>query len=109
MGDALSSRAPGVRTPRTASTARLLCCALAVTMLGLAPAAAQTTGPSAGADSATQLLAQAAGSEVFRIAVPPTVTTSAATQVPLSIRVESSVATPRNSFLRVRGLPPTVS
>ena len=36
-------------------------------------------------------------------------TTSAATQVPLSIRVESSVPTPRNSFLRVRGLPPTVS
>ena len=55
------------------------------------------------------MLAQAAGSEVFRIAVPPTVTAGAATQVPLSIRVESSVPTPRNSFLRVRGLPPTVS
>ena len=54
-------------------------------------------------------LAQTAGAEMPRIAVLATVVAEAATQMPLQIRIAPTESIPRNSFLRLRGLPPTAS
>jgi hypothetical protein len=66
-------------------------------------------GCAAGRDAVPLRLAQAAGSESVRITVAPTITTGPATQIPLPIAIGPAAAAPRNSFLRVRGLPPMVS
>lgn len=44
-----------------------------------------------------------------RITAPATITAPAATQTPLAIRIAPPDAIPARSFLRLRGLPPTVS
>jgi hypothetical protein len=54
-------------------------------------------------------LVQAGGADFVQITVAPTVTAVSASQVPFSIRVGPVDVLPKNSFLRVRGLPPTVS
>jgi len=54
-------------------------------------------------------LAQVKASDAFRIIVAPTLTAAAPGKAPLAIAVSPSGALPRNCFLRVRGLPPTVS
>ncbi len=54
-------------------------------------------------------LVQAGGADFLQITVAPTVTAVSASQVPFSIRVGPVDVLPKNSFLRVRGLPPTVS
>lgn len=54
-------------------------------------------------------LAQTGGAEMPRIAVLATVVAEPATQMPLQIRIAPTEAIPRNSFLRLRGLPPTAS
>jgi hypothetical protein len=47
--------------------------------------------------------------EAPRIDVSPNIATSPVSQVPLPIRIDPSDALPKNSFLRLRGLPPAVS
>jgi hypothetical protein len=64
-------------------------------------------GCAAGREPAPLRLAQAAGSESVSITVAPTIAAGPATQIPLTIAI--GPAAPRNSFLRVRGLPPMVS
>jgi hypothetical protein len=54
-------------------------------------------------------LAQVTASDAFRIIVAPTLTAAAPGKASLAIAVSPSGALPRNCFLRVRGLPPTVS
>jgi TPR repeat protein len=54
-------------------------------------------------------LAQTGGAEMPRIAVLATVVAEPATQMPLQIRIAPTESIPRNSFLRLRGLPPTAS
>jgi hypothetical protein len=54
-------------------------------------------------------LAQAARTDSLGIAVAPTIAVGPASQAPLPIRIGAADAMPKNSFLRVRGLPPTVS
>jgi len=54
-------------------------------------------------------LAQAPRSDGVRLTVAPTIAAAPASQVPFAIRIAPADAMPRNSFLRVRGLPPTVS
>jgi hypothetical protein len=58
--------------------------------------------------SATQLV-QADPSENFRITVAPAILARSASQAALTIRVGPTAALPKNSFVRVRGLPPMVS
>ena len=54
-------------------------------------------------------LAQGSGSEALQLSVAPTTVAKAASQVSLAIAVGPPGAMPKNSFIRVRGLPPTVS
>jgi hypothetical protein len=54
-------------------------------------------------------LVQAAGTESVQITVAPIIAAGPASQAPLPIRISAPDALPRNSSLRVRGLPPTVS
>ena len=58
--------------------------------------------------SATQLV-QAGPAENLRIAVAQAILVQPASQAALTIRVGPTDALPKNSFVRVRGLPPTVS
>jgi hypothetical protein len=87
--------------------------AFALAALVVAAAAWAAAGPvhSEGSEQALQLhLVQAAGTEALQITVAPTIAASAASQAPLSIKIGGPPdALPKNSFLRVRGLPPTVS
>ncbi len=54
-------------------------------------------------------LAQGSGAQAPRIAVLSTVVAEPASQMPLQIRIAPTESIPRNSFLRLRGLPPTAS
>jgi hypothetical protein len=54
-------------------------------------------------------LAQSGGLQTPRIAVLSTVVAEPASQMPLQILIAPSESIPRNSFLRLRGLPPTAS
>jgi hypothetical protein len=63
-------------------------------------------GSAAAAEDPPALLAQ---QNAARITAPATVTATAATQTPLAIRIGPPDAVPQRSFLRLRGLPPTVS
>jgi hypothetical protein len=60
-----------------------------------------------GRDFAPQL-AQASPSDGLRITAASTITARAASQVALPIKVAPADALPRNTFVRVRGLPPAV-
>ncbi len=66
-------------------------------------------GCDAGREAAPRRLAQAAGSESLSITVAPTITAVPASQIPLPIRIGPTAGAPRNSFVRVRGLPPMIS
>lgn len=54
-------------------------------------------------------LAQGGGAQAPRIAVLSTVVAEPASQMPLQIRIAPADAIPKNSFVRLRGLPPTAS
>lgn len=54
-------------------------------------------------------LAQGTGAQSPRIAVLATVVAQPASQMPLQIGIAPTESIPRNSFLRLRGLPPTAS
>ena len=58
--------------------------------------------------SATQLV-QASPAETLHITVAQAILAQPASQAALPIRVGPTDALPKNSFVRVRGLPPTVS
>jgi hypothetical protein len=53
--------------------------------------------------------AHAQASQQPAITLPPAISAEAATQAALPIRVTPADAVPRNSFVRVRGLPPTAA
>jgi hypothetical protein len=54
-------------------------------------------------------IAQVTAADALRIIVAPTITAAAPGSIPLPIGVGPSGVLPRNCFVRVRGLPPTVS
>lgn len=54
-------------------------------------------------------LAQGSGGPPLRIAVVSNMTAQPSSQMPLQIKLDPSDAIPKNSFLRLRGLPPTAS
>jgi TPR repeat protein len=84
--------------------------ALAVAIAGIVIAGWPLERTQAADDVAFRLqLAQTVGSETPRIAVLSTVVAEPASQMPLQIRVAPTESIPRNSFLRLRGLPPTAS
>ena len=67
-------------------------------------------GHCGGPDESLHLhLAQVTAADALKITVAPTVTATAAAQAPMPIAVGPSGALPTNGFVRVRGLPPTVS
>ena len=72
------------------------------------------SGPQASAQAAIDVpvrlqLAQGSGAQAPRIAVISTVVAEPASRTPLQIRIAPTEAIPRNSFLQLRGLPPTAS
>lgn len=85
---------------------------LAVVVVGVVMAGwlLEGTGAKAADDVTLRLqLAQTGGAEMPRIAVLATVVAEPATQMPLQIRIAPTESIPKNSFLRLRGLPPTAS
>lgn len=54
-------------------------------------------------------MAQGGGAQAPRIAVLSTVVAEPGSQMPLQIRIAPADAIPKNSFVRLRGLPPTAS
>jgi hypothetical protein len=79
-------------------------------MLALAALLVLVAGPCVGQEpGVASRLTQSGGNEGLRIAVAPIIAAAPASQVPLTVRIAPVDATPRNSFLRVRGVPPTVS
>lgn len=84
--------------------------ALAVATAGIVMAGWSLEIAQAADDVSLRLqLAQTFGAETPRIAVLSTVVAEPASQMPLQIRIAPTEAIPRNSFLRLRGLPPTAS
>ena len=84
--------------------------ALAVAAAGAVIAGWSLEGTQAADEVLLRLqLAQTVGAETPRIAVLATVVAEPASQMPLQIRIAPSESIPRNSFLRLRGLPPTAS
>jgi hypothetical protein len=82
-----SRHSPG--KPGTPVTARMLLAALSISIFVTGAALAQTARPT--------------------IAVTATVPAEPATQAPLAIRVGPPDAVPKGSFIRIRGLPPTMA
>jgi hypothetical protein len=75
---------------------------------GLGPGLSPSLGQ--GIDPSLQLhLAQGSGTEALQISVAPGIAATSAAQAPLAIGIGPAGALPKNSFVRVRGLPPTVS
>lgn len=67
-------------------------------------------GPAADGETARRItLAQGTGTDSLRITLAPTIAAAPAARMPLQISVAPVDALPRHSFLRVRGLPPTIS
>jgi hypothetical protein len=94
-----------MRTERWQGRRAFAAAVMVVTFSSAPPA----PGSAAGREAAPLRLAQAARNETLSITVAPTLAASPATQIPLPIGVGPAAAAPRNSFLRVRGLPPMVS
>jgi TPR repeat protein len=68
------------------------------------------TGTVRGEDGALALqLAQTSPAGTLRVVVAQTIPARAASQVALQIRISPADALPKNSFVRVRGMPPAVS
>jgi hypothetical protein len=112
MGDELGP-APANSCRHATSKDRRLRQALALAALAVAAAAWPAAGPvhSQGGEPSLQMhLVQAGGAETLQVTVAPTIVARPASQAPLAIRIGGPPdALPKNSFLRVRGLPPTVS
>jgi len=84
--------------------------ALAGAAAGIVIAGWSLEGTQAADDVSLRLqLAQTVGAEIPRIAVLATVVAEPASQMPLQIRIGPTESIPRNSFLRLKGLPPTAS
>jgi hypothetical protein len=86
--------------------------ALGRTALAIVAAICATAGPCLGQGLEENLqlhLVQGNGKEALQITVAPTIAAGSAAQSPLPIGVGPPGALPKNSFVRVRGLPPTVS
>jgi hypothetical protein len=78
--------------------------------VGVTSALLVVMGPARGADNAPPLrLAQSSPTDSLRITVPLTISARSASQAALQIKIASPDAPPKNSFVRVRGLPPAVS
>jgi len=110
-------REPRRRAPASACSARS---ASAVWQRWRAPARAvlpgvsallvAMAGPASSDESAPRVhLAQSLRADLPQVTVPPTLSARSATRASLDIRVGPADALPRNSFVRVRGLPPAVS
>jgi hypothetical protein len=112
MRDRLKSAATDADRPRAARGRRKLRYLLTIAALAILPASLAAPRSAIAAETATVLrLVQAADAEKPQITIAPMIAASPATQQPLPIRVGGSSphVLPKNSFLRVRGLPPTVS
>jgi TPR repeat protein len=84
--------------------------ALAIAALGVTAALLAAANPAPGEPSALPLrLAQTSGADTLQIAVASSISAQSASQVALQIRLAPANALPKNSFVRVRGLPPAVS
>jgi hypothetical protein len=96
-------RAPASAGNASRAKAGWRACALA-TLLALAanPARSEERAPPVH-------LAQSLRADLPQVSVAPTLVTRPATRLALGIRVGPADALPRNSFVRVRGLPPAVS
>jgi len=75
----------------------------ALIFVAASPAASQDTGPP------VPLARQVPSAGKAQISVPSALSVPAATRAALGIRVGPAASVPRNSFVRVRGLPPAVS
>ena len=85
---------------------------LTLAVLAVAAAAWMTAGPGhgQGLEGNLQLhLVQGSGTEALQITVAPSIAATSAAQAPLAIGIGPAGGLPKNSFVRVRGLPPTVS
>lgn len=88
--------------------------AVAAAAFGVVAVVVAALGPQASAQISDGIvvrlqLAQGSGVQAPRIAVLATVVAEPASQMPLQIRIGPVGAIPRNSFLRLRGLPATAS
>jgi hypothetical protein len=86
--------------------------AVVLAALTIAAAAWGTVGSAHGEGGEPSLqmhLVQAGDADSVQITVAPTIAAGPASQGPLAIRIGPFDALPKNSFMRVRGLPPTVS
>ena len=82
--------------------------AVAIAVMGIAIAVVPQEPAAAAGDRFPQL-AQGSGTQAPRIAVLSTVVAEPASRMPLQIRIAPTESIPRNSFLRLKGLPPTAS
>jgi hypothetical protein len=83
---------------------------LRASVVALATGLALGAAPTRAEEAAFSLqYAQVAPAEPARLVVPPVLTAQAASSAQLDIRIGSSSVLPHNSYLRVRGLPPSVS
>jgi hypothetical protein len=104
-----------VRVRDAAHVGRWWRCALRAVRLGAAPAflagaSAVLAAFAAEVPGRAELqIAQAGERQGVRVEVAATIAVAPASQVPLPVRVSPPDAIPGRSFLRVRGLPPTVS
>lgn len=89
-------------------TARSCSHALAAAVAGILSAFVAAALPAHAQDgTASRLVAQA--EQRPNLAVAPTISAGPASQAPLQIRITPADAAPKNSFVRVRGLPPAIS
>lgn len=103
----VSARQSGVT--RGTSAGRRWRGVLAVATVGVVIAGWPLEGAKAADDVPLRVQLAQTGAEMPRIAVLATVVAEPATQMPLQIRIAPTESIPRNSFLRLRGLPPTAS
>lgn len=103
----VSARQSGVT--RGTSAGRRWRGVLAVATAGVVIAGWPLEGAKAADDVPLRVQLAQTGAEMPRIAVLATVVAEPATQMPLQIRIAPTESIPRNSFLRLRGLPPTAS
>ena len=82
--------------------------AVAIAVMSIAIAGVPQERAVAAGDRLPQV-AQGSGTQAPRIAVLSTVVAEPASRMPLQIRIAPTESIPRNSFLRLKGLPPTAS
>ena len=107
---ARKQRACGTRLARESVRRRRFAVIAAVAGCGVAVVLASPAGAQRANEFSVLLqLAQGSGAPAPRIAVISNMTAEPSSQMPLQIKVAPSDAIPKNSFLRLRGLPPTAS